>query len=236
METDANRHRENIVNEDQETEIARLALENQRQRERRTNETNEEQLNRLARTKRKKTTIQTRSRRRIADAETEAERLERLGLVHIRARHARFNLPTYRVWYRRNRPVDPQDNQGAPDQVCPHCKAKYWRNEVNATGMYTKCCERNKFVIPRITQAHPTLVNYTIKDSVCKFGKQSKLRFTAFVCASMEGEKTKLVIIGKSEQHRNFREILKSNIQYFNNSTAWMTVEIFVKIVEDLYI
>ncbi|CAF0837035.1 unnamed protein product [Brachionus calyciflorus] len=180
METDANRHRENIVNEDQETEIERLALENQRQRERRANETINELQNRQAnqaerdRNRRANETEEQRERRlqyqrdyrrRIAEAETEADRLERLGLVHVRARQARFNLPTYRVWFRSNRPVDPQDNQGAPDQVCPHCSAKYWRNEVNSTGVYTKCCERNKIVIPRITQAHPTLVRLLGRDN-----------------------------------------------------------------------
>lgn len=180
LQVEANRTRENIAAEEQQTEIARVAMQNQRQRERRTNETNDEQLNRLARTaqrnrnnraneteeqRERRLQYQRDYRRRIADAETEQERLERLGLVHVRARQARFNLPTYRLWYRSNRPVDPQDNQGAPDQICPHCGAKYWRNEVNSTGVYTKCCERNKIVIPRFTQAHPTLVRLLGRDN-----------------------------------------------------------------------
>ncbi|CAF1066086.1 unnamed protein product [Brachionus calyciflorus] len=136
MEADANRHRENIVNEDQETGIAGVAMQNQRQREKRVNETID---------MRETQQIEEIIASRFADAETEAERLERLGLVHVRARQARFNLPTYRI--------------------CPHCGAKYWRNEVNSTGVYTKCCERNKIVIPRITQAHPTLVRLLGPDN-----------------------------------------------------------------------
>ncbi|CAF0968534.1 unnamed protein product, partial [Brachionus calyciflorus] len=158
LQVEANRNRENIAAEEQQTEIVRVSMQNQKQRERRTNETNEEQLNRHARTAQRKRNnraneteehrerrlqYQRDYRRRIADAETEAERLERLGLVHIRARQARFNLPTYRVWYRSNRPVNPQDNQGAPDL----------------------CCERNKIVIPQITQAHPTLLRLLGRDN-----------------------------------------------------------------------
>ncbi|CAF0998479.1 unnamed protein product, partial [Brachionus calyciflorus] len=65
---------------------------------------------------------------------------------------------------------------------------------------------------------------FTVKDSVCKYGKQSKERVTVFVCANMIGDKLPLIVIGKSENPSNFNEIQKLRLNYYSNSSAWMKV------------
>lgn len=60
----------------------------------------------------------------------------------------------------------------------------------------------------------------------CHGGKHSKERITVFVAASMTGEKLPLMIIGKSERPRAFRN-KHVPLEYTNNSKAWMTSSIF---------
>ncbi|CAF1098037.1 unnamed protein product, partial [Brachionus calyciflorus] len=111
LEIYAFRNQEIIAHEHEETQISRVAMQNQRKRERRTNETNDEQLNRLERTE---------INRKNRANETEEQRERR--------------LPS-------KRPVDPQNNQGAPDQICPQCGEM------------------------RITQEHPTLIRLLGRDN-----------------------------------------------------------------------
>ncbi|CAF1057970.1 unnamed protein product [Brachionus calyciflorus] len=67
-----------------------------------------------------------------------------------------------------------------------------------------------------------------------RFGKANKERVTVFVASSMMGEKLPLAIIGKSEKPRNFNSIERLNFSYFFNSNAWMTSEVFLKILNDM--
>ena len=41
-----------------------------------------------------------------------------------------------------------QDYQGRMDQECPHCTAKYFRNERNSQGKFSICCYGGKVILP----------------------------------------------------------------------------------------
>lgn len=64
------------------------------------------------------------------------------------------------------------------------------------------------------------------KDEKCHGGKRAKDRVTVFVGASMTGEKLPLLIIGKSESPRAFRN-KHVPLDYTSNKKAWMTSAIF---------
>ncbi|CAF1029479.1 unnamed protein product [Brachionus calyciflorus] len=53
------------------------------------------------------------------------------------------------------------------------------------------------------------------EKSIMIHDKQSKERFTAFVCASKLWEKITFVVIGKAANPRNFKEIQRLNLYYF---------------------
>lgn len=79
------------------------------------------------------------------------------------------------------------------------------------------------------------LPNRTLKfeGEKCPGGKMSKERLTVLVSASMTGKKMKLIIIGKSRNPRCFKNI-KSDclpVTYESNSKAWMTAELWSKIL-----
>lgn len=68
------------------------------------------------------------------------------------------------------------------------------------------------------------------KGEKCVEGKFSKERLTILVCANMDGsEKSKLCVIGKPKSPRCFKHVQNLPVNYFNNSKAWMTSEIFKK-------
>ena len=76
---------------------------------------------------------------------------------------------------------------------------------------------------------------YTIKDSVCKLGKQSKERMTIFLAANMSGTfKLPILVIGKSENPRKFNLVRHLNLMYYHNSTAWMNGSIFINYLEKI--
>ncbi|CAF0792207.1 unnamed protein product [Brachionus calyciflorus] len=50
----------------------------------------------------------------------------------------------------------------------------------------------------------------------------------------MLGQKLPLMVIGKSEKPRNYKEILKLNLYYYLNKSAWMTGKIFFDLLENL--
>ena len=70
---------------------------------------------------------------------------------------------------------------------------------------------------------------FTVKESECAGGKNSKERITVALCASMTGEKLKPLIIGKSRQPRCFRGIDPATlpVDYKFNKKAWMNTLIF---------
>ena len=66
------------------------------------------------------------------------------------------------------------------------------------------------------------------KGDSCHGGKQSKERITAMVCANMDGsEKLPLMVIGKFERPRCFKNVKTLPVAYKFNKKAWMTSVIF---------
>jgi len=80
------------------------------------------------------------------------------------------------------------------------------------TGLFYKC-----------------LPNRTLKfkGETCSGGKLAKERLTVLLCASMEGEKRKPLIIGKSRSPRCFKNVNTSEFNYASNNKAWMQASIF---------
>ena len=67
------------------------------------------------------------------------------------------------------------------------------------------------------------------KGRKCVGGKLSKERLTLMLCANASGsDKLKPVIIGKYENPRCMKGINKKTlpVDYYNNSNAWMTMEV----------
>lgn len=68
------------------------------------------------------------------------------------------------------------------------------------------------------------------KHEKCVGGKMSKERLTVFVCANATGtEKRELLVIGKSQKPRCFKNIKKLPVKYRANKKAWMVSDIFEK-------
>ena len=66
------------------------------------------------------------------------------------------------------------------------------------------------------------------KGDSCHGGKLSKERITAMVCANMDGsEKLPLMVIGKFERPRCFKNVKTLPVDYRFNKKAWMTSDIF---------
>ncbi|XP_069134649.1 tigger transposable element-derived protein 6-like [Argopecten irradians] len=68
------------------------------------------------------------------------------------------------------------------------------------------------------------------KSVSCHGGKQSKERLTAMVCSNMSGsDKLPLLVIGKSQNPRCFKNIKTLPTLYRANKKAWMTSELFIE-------
>ena len=66
------------------------------------------------------------------------------------------------------------------------------------------------------------------KNVQCHGGKRSKERLTVMVCCNMSGsDKTPLLVLGKSEKPRCFKNVKSLPAEYKANKKAWMTSEIF---------
>lgn len=66
------------------------------------------------------------------------------------------------------------------------------------------------------------------KNEKCIGGKLAKDRITALVCANMTGsDKRKLLVIGKSQNPRCFKNVKTLPVDYHANKKSWMTSEIF---------
>ncbi|CAI6367554.1 unnamed protein product [Macrosiphum euphorbiae] len=65
----------------------------------------------------------------------------------------------------------------------------------------------------------------SVKSEECKGGKLSKERLTVFLCANMEGEFEKPLVIGKAQKPRCFKNVdpTKFPIIWRANNKAWMT-------------
>lgn len=69
------------------------------------------------------------------------------------------------------------------------------------------------------------------KGEKCIGGKLSKDRITVLVASSMAGEKRKLMVIGKAKKPRCFKNVKTLPVDYEANKKAWMTSEIFEKVL-----
>ena len=83
--------------------------------------------------------------------------MDRLSLINERRRERRINRPTYMEWNIPRQVVVDTDDQGQLELYCEFCGALYWAKEVNSAGCYSKCCQRNKIVIPILDRIHPNL-------------------------------------------------------------------------------
>lgn len=84
---------------------------------------------------------------------------------------------------------------------------------VDETGLFFKC-------VPAKTLA--------FKGEKCSGGKLSKDRLTLLVGANMDGsEKLPLLMVGKSQNPRCFKNVQTKPVEYRSNKKAWMTGSIF---------
>ena len=67
-----------------------------------------------------------------------------------------------------------------------------------------------------------------LKSEKCSGGKLSKERLTVLFCASMTGQKEKLLVIGKSARPRALKNVSIKDLPVIwkSNKKAWMTREI----------
>ncbi|KAG0437110.1 Tigger transposable element-derived protein 6 [Dictyocoela muelleri] len=86
---------------------------------------------------------------------------------------------------------------------------------VDETGLYIKAGYNKTYVLD--------------KKLDCKNIKTEKTRMTVMLGLNMYGEKLKLLLIGKSNKPRGFRNIDMNtfNTVYRSNKTSWLTAEIF---------
>lgn len=68
---------------------------------------------------------------------------------------------------------------------------------------------------------------YLFKNESAKGCKTSKGRLTVLCCVNMNGDKERLLVIGKSKNPRCFKGVKKFPVDYHSNSNAWMTALIF---------
>lgn len=69
---------------------------------------------------------------------------------------------------------------------------------------------------------------FKLEGEKCVVGKLSKERITALVGSNATGtEKRKLLIIGKSQRPRCFKNVENLPVKYKANENAWMTSNLF---------
>ncbi|XP_066253585.1 tigger transposable element-derived protein 6-like [Euwallacea similis] len=75
----------------------------------------------------------------------------------------------------------------------------------------------------------------TFKREKCTGGKLSKERLTILHCVNMNGEKERLLVIGKSKNRRAFKNINVNNLPvvWKSNRKAWMTSAIMAEWLKD---
>lgn len=109
-------------------------------------------------------------------------------------------------------------------KVCPNLRSKFSDDEIfnaDETGLFYK-------LTPDKT--------VKFRDEKCSGGKLSKDRITVMVAANMNGTiKKKLLIIGKTQNPRCFKNVRSLPVDYESNRKAWMTSDVFIKWVRDWY-
>ncbi|RNA02347.1 hypothetical protein BpHYR1_007527 [Brachionus plicatilis] len=164
------RERNIRAKETPEQTFERQTVQAQLQRERRANETNdvkdaERQKNKSANETPAQCAERLQKNRdyyaRQKENETPQQRMDRLGLNYEQRREQRHNLATHMLWSIPRHTVVVTDDQGELNNVCEFCKAPFWNGERNSAGIYTKCCERNKIMVPQFDRIHPTLDRWT---------------------------------------------------------------------------
>ncbi|KAK9686256.1 hypothetical protein QE152_g37332 [Popillia japonica] len=63
-----------------------------------------------------------------------------------------------------NRADIEQHNCGQLDQICPHCRAKFFKNERNARRMYNKCCAGGNVILAPFHQHSIELSDFGMDD------------------------------------------------------------------------
>ncbi|KAL4107979.1 hypothetical protein QTP88_018247 [Uroleucon formosanum] len=122
--------------------------------------------------------------------------------------------------------IKPHEEQGEADQVA----ARSWNNSkwlsliakyppsfvfnADETGLYFRALLEH---------------TYAFKNEKTRGTKTSKERLTILCCASIDGEKRKLLAIGKSKNLQCFKGVKNLPVDYTANSNAWMTKEIFIE-------
>jgi hypothetical protein len=118
--------------------------------------------------------------------------------------------------------VNTEITQNWLEKVWPKIREGYTDDQIynaDETGLFFK-------MLPNRT--------FKFKGERCSGGKMSKERLTILVTASMTGKKMKLIVIGKSRNPRCFKNIKHIDclpVTYESNSKAWMTAELWSKIL-----
>lgn len=120
--------------------------------------------------------------------------------------------------------VKPAGEKGEADNVAadswlkeiwPSLREEYSSSDIfnaDETGLYWRA-------LPEHT--------YVFRSETVSGVKISKDRITILCCASMTGEKSDLLVIGKSKKPRCFKNVKKLPVSYDANTSAWMTSSIF---------
>jgi hypothetical protein len=122
--------------------------------------------------------------------------------------------------------VKPHGEQGEAD----HVAARLWIHS-EWPSLIAKCppsCVFNADETGLYFRALPEHT-YAFKNEKTRGTKTSKERLTILCCASMDGEKRKLLVIGKSKNPRCFKGVKNLPVDYTANSNEWMTKEIFTE-------
>ena len=150
------------------------------------------------------------------------ENLDGLNLDWIQRFKKRHNIKTRKQVGEAGN-VDQQSVEDWKASALPEIKAQYGDNDIfnlDETGLFWE-------VLPDRTMS--------FKGDRCVGGKKSKNRITILLGANMTGtQKLPVFAIGKSQKPRCFRGVNVIPVTYYANKKAWMTSELFLKIIKQL--
>ncbi|GBM23212.1 hypothetical protein AVEN_159890-1 [Araneus ventricosus] len=77
-------------------------------------------------------------------------------------------------------------------EICNFCQALYWRNELNSSNKYTKCCHDGKARLPNLADTPDLLKELLTNNSLEARNYQQHIREynAALAFASMGGHKS----------------------------------------------
>ncbi|GBM15753.1 hypothetical protein AVEN_262919-1 [Araneus ventricosus] len=65
---------------------------------------------------------------------------------------------------------------GMMTEICNFCQALYWRNELNSSNKYTKCCRDGKVRLPNLAEAPDLLKELLTNNSLEARNYQQHIR------------------------------------------------------------